>query len=669
MDEATALRFVTPLVETIARSAIKRAVEAIADRTDNPPDANQVETSFSSFVARTYTKCAHLNTLVLPRKKVELSDLYVPLTVDPTDTEGQEFIVDESIDELHKPSNRLIIVDRAGKGKSTLLQRLALLLIEQQVSIPFFIELRRLDEDHTLLDEMYRQIDPVEGEFDREFLWEVIDKGDCSFLFDGYDEVNDDIRANVTDQITDFARRVPQAPIYMTSRPEMALSSFGSFNGYSIKDLSFDEACQLCRNYDEVSGMGISADLIEELETRGHRAREFLGNPFMVSLLYQAYSFTNNIPSSRATFCEEVYTSLYKHHDLTKDAFEREKRSGLAIGKFRSVLRHLAFEMLKNGEFEARRGPLTAYLENIGDRVRGADFDADDFLDDLIVSVPLLVKEGGFYEWAHRSIQEFFVAEFVAYELDDPSEGATRLYELKSPKWLGVFEFLIDLDEAVIEDGILVDLFADIEGYYSEVRDGGCGGAPSQEWCSRRAAVSYGTRLVLVGVFEGFHELGETLEENEERFEEIIEAEGSLTLSAADISFSAEGSRVGLMQEDGRKIFLVMTQQWPAKVLSAVERGGYMRHLEPLDISELEEAEIGVGQEQDLIEVDMSEGNPLNSCDNYPLITVIWAQMSNGYVFEDGEARIISAEQCHKVRDEIVRSRETASDAELLSDL
>lgn len=668
IDDATALRLVTPLVETVARSAIQKGVEAVAERTGGAPDASTVETSFADFLARTYTKCSHLNTLVLPREKVELSKLYVPLTIGQKDKEQPEWEIDNSVEDIQTALDRTLIVDRAGKGKSTLLQRLVLLLIEKQHSIPFFIELRRLRKDHTLLDEIYSQIDPVEGEFDREFLWEVIDRGDCTFFLDGYDEVNDDVRSEVTDQITDFARRVPEAPIYMTSRPEMALSAFGDFTGYSIEDLSFEEACQLCRNYDDVSGFDISEDLIDDVKERSTRTREFLGNPFLVSLLYQTYSLTNNIPSSRATFCEEVYTALYKHHDLTKDAFERDKRSGLTLGKFRAVLRHLAFEMLKRGEYEARRGSLTAYIDTIENRVRGAEFEVDDFLYDAVVSVPLLVEEGGFYEWAHRSIQEFFAAEFVAYELDDAAEGASRLYELASLKWLGLFEFLTEIDEAVVEDGVLLNIFADIERYYEEHCDSGQGVAPNSQWCSLRAGVSCGTQLRLA-VADDLKGLTEWVEEHEDEFESYVDVHGGIAITAAGKSFRKTGQRVGLVGDDAdNRVFLLFSEGWASKVLSAAERVGYTKHLEAIDSSELEDKEVSLG-DNDVVEVDWSAENPVNRPGSFETATVIWAQHTGGYRYDEGQVSIISGRQCAEVRRAIQRNREKTSDAELLSDL
>jgi hypothetical protein len=71
---------------------------------------------------------------------------------------------------------------------------------------------------------------------------------------------------------------------------------------------------------------------------------EFLGNPFLVSLLYKSYSFNEDIPTKKSSFYEEVYSSLYKYHDLSKEGFKGQKKSNLDILDFRIILRAIAFE-------------------------------------------------------------------------------------------------------------------------------------------------------------------------------------------------------------------------------------------------------------------------------------------------------------------------------------
>ena len=55
-----------------------------------------------------------------------------------------------------------------------------------------------------------------------------------------------------------------------------------------------------------------------------------------------------------------------------------------------------------------------------------------DFLNDLIVTVPLFAKDGNYYRWAHKSLQEYFAAQFIYLDIDDKkSEFLKSLYKHK----------------------------------------------------------------------------------------------------------------------------------------------------------------------------------------------------------------------------------------------
>ena len=67
---------------------------------------------------------------------------------------------------------------------------------------------------------------------------------------------------------------------------------------------------------------------------------EFLANPLLVSLLFKAFEYKQQVPFKKHVFYRQVYDALYHHHDLTKEpGFERKKHSGLDLEDFHRVLR------------------------------------------------------------------------------------------------------------------------------------------------------------------------------------------------------------------------------------------------------------------------------------------------------------------------------------------
>lgn len=42
------------------------------------------------------------------------------------------------------------------------------------------------------------------------------------------------------------------------------------------------------------------------------------------------------------------------------------------------------------------------------------NFEIEEFIDDLLISVPILYRDGSYFSFAHKSLQEFFTAKFVS---------------------------------------------------------------------------------------------------------------------------------------------------------------------------------------------------------------------------------------------------------------
>ena len=106
-------------------------------------------------------------------------------------TENDIIILDKYDKESLEKYNNILILDNAGMGKSTLMKFLFLEVLEKHIGIPFFIELRTLPNDKSIIDYLYEEIEDIKDitpqEIKKEFLKAIIDNGDCIFFFDGYD--------------------------------------------------------------------------------------------------------------------------------------------------------------------------------------------------------------------------------------------------------------------------------------------------------------------------------------------------------------------------------------------------------------------------------------------------------------------------------------------------
>ncbi len=323
-----------PLIDTILKPKLKSLETWLKERkTDNEVfDYYTYETKFQEYIVRTIEKSSIINTLIFPNQQINIEDIYQPLTLIDNNLSTQEKIKIESFpQELFVKYQKVLIMDSAGMGKSTLSRLICLKAIQDSHGIPVFIELRKINRENTILQELLNQLNPIDKVFDTDFILRLLKAGEFLIIFDGFDEIVNEEREIVTYDIREFVSKCSENYFLMTSRPEGALSAFGDFKITNIKGLRNPEAFQLFQKFDKIGNKNLSDSLIKEIKGVNIQVAEFLVNPFLVSLLYKTYSFKRDIPSRKSTFYNEVYTALYQDHDLSKDCYKRDKVSKLDI--------------------------------------------------------------------------------------------------------------------------------------------------------------------------------------------------------------------------------------------------------------------------------------------------------------------------------------------------
>ena len=454
---------ITPKIQEFAKSLKLSYKEIMIPRGEH----------FEEYFCRAYKKYSIINTLVFKNEQRLIKDLYIPLTVWREDTHSRK-TENIKISEYPKQSielyKRILITDTAGMGKSTLTKFLFLNVIDNGLGIPIYIEMRRLSKQHTVLEEISDQINSLTKQIDTRLLLDFIQTGGFVFFFDGYDEISLDDRAAVTTDVQEFISKANNNCFIMTSRPEQALSCFGDFMQFSIKALSRKESFELLRRYDN---QGItSKKLIEELKTGDYEMiSEFLQNPLLVSLLFAAYDFKQTIPLKKHIFYRQVYDAYFDSHDLSKgDSYTHEKKSQLDIDDFDRVLRYVGFKCTKCQRIEFEKDALLSIIDEAKDFCSDLSFSSSDFLSDLLSSVPLFCKDGQLYRWVHKSLQEYFAAQFI-YKDSKKNQDAIlcALYNSDNlDKYINLLDIYYDIDNWGFRKNIIKPFCETYVKYYEE---------------------------------------------------------------------------------------------------------------------------------------------------------------------------------------------------------
>ena len=454
---AVTTQAIKSLVEKVIAPRLEKFVKSV--KTDYKEVLDRNKDYFSEYYLRTYEKYSIVNTLVFHNSQRYLKDIYVAQSLVKENRpwgEDETIKVDKFPVELIKNYKRVLITDTAGMGKSTIMKRMFIDVIDnsiKDVGIPIYIELNRLNKNHTIYQEIQEGLSSLSEEFDNDLLLNFIQKGGFIFFLDGYDEISIADRDKVTLDIKDFIARASTGNFFiMTSRPESNLSSFGDFQSFTIEPLTKDEAFELLSKYDLSKKRELSTKLIKLLKSGQYRSiDEYLVNPLLVSLLFTAYDYNGSIPFEKHRFYGVVFEAYFEKQDLSKPIKSRDKLSGLNYDGFDRILRYLGFDCLVrtgvkfnedkilNSIREAKE--YCGYLEN-------KDFSETDFLKDLTSSVPLFYKEGTDYKWVHKSLLEYFAARFIFCDAKENQDRILKaIYDSEHiDKYINMLDLYYDID-------------------------------------------------------------------------------------------------------------------------------------------------------------------------------------------------------------------------------
>lgn len=346
-------------------------------------------------------------------------------------------------------------------GKSTVMKWLFINAIKENKGIPIFIELRLLSEKNSLINEIINQINPLDKTISKSIMLKLISKGDFIFFFDGYDEIKVSEKKAVTKDISEFISKANKNQFIITSRPENVEGIFGDFQTFHIKPLTNAESYKLIEKIGDYNER--SKALIKKLqESDLKNIKEFLKTPLLISLLYKKFEYRESIPFQKQEFYFEVFEALYKAHDLTKgtDYYIRPKESNLSFSDFYRVLRTLGFRSIQENELEYNKSVLLKLIEEIKLELPNINYDSEALLNDLTMAVPLFQKEGLKYKWAHKSIQEYFAAEFIC--MDTKDEQVNILLAIyngeRLTNLLHVLDLCYEIDPKTFRNSILYNL-------------------------------------------------------------------------------------------------------------------------------------------------------------------------------------------------------------------
>ncbi|MFQ9726514.1 MAG: NACHT domain-containing protein [Clostridium perfringens] len=462
------------LIKETVKEYVSPRLKILSDNSLLDKDREKVEENILDYLERSYKNNEYINTIVFKNQQKKLEDLYIPLKVikhmGKNNKKDFELCIDKYDENFIPLHNKVLLVDNAGMGKSTIMKFLYLNVIKENKGIPILIELRKLEKNISIIDFIIKEINRIDSECNKKVISELIRGGDFIFFFDGYDEITLENKESITRNIQEFIDKAHNNKFIISSRDEDELNSFGDFQRFYIKSLIKEEAYELIKRYDENGDL--SKELIDKLENEENLKilKEFLENPLRVSLLYKAFEYNKSIPYKKHIFYKQVYDALFEQYDLSKGgAYKHIKKSGLDIDDFHKILRCVGFITLSKG-ISYTREDLIEIINTAKEKNSEIDFKVTDFIWDIVHSVPIFVRDGLEYKWVHKSFQEYFAASYICNDSKSQEEKLLKAItnENKIFKYYNILDFCYDMDYKNFSRSILEPITLDFIKYSSK---------------------------------------------------------------------------------------------------------------------------------------------------------------------------------------------------------
>lgn len=371
-----------------------------------------LRTGVTKIVATQLKTTSSVKTIVSGEVPIPFESIYINADFDLK----SNIIRDDDIISSDQLSKRSVIYGTAGTGKSMCLRYLTRMIAKSDLGlIPIFVELRKSDENpessfHNFLHNYLRASydDFSATQFDA-----LLRTGIMIFLLDGLDEVSPGRRAKFESQLLSFCRRYEKTKVVVSTRPDDRVFSWNEFNILRLRPLSHAKAKMLIRKIDyehEIREAFISH--LEESLFDTHRS--FTENPLLLLMMLITYGHTH-ISDKMHIFYGQAFEVLFNKHDKTKGEFKRSRYCSLDIDSFERVFSVVAAASYANGILEFHETALISLIRKAFQFCELND-DPNDYLSDLIESVCLIVRDGIYLTFSHRSFQEYFAALFIKNE-------------------------------------------------------------------------------------------------------------------------------------------------------------------------------------------------------------------------------------------------------------
>lgn len=370
-----------------------------------------LDSGLSDYIESQTDKFLWTKTFLSQNDKVDFFQTYYPVQIK---NKAKYLTLNDNIFDLFENSNYATIIGIAGSGKTMLMKNIFLQLIQNPKKIPIVIELRDFNLNKKPLKQfIYEKILNNKLAKNQGIIERLLEEGAFVILLDGYDEIYSDRKEEITSDIDEFIDIYKKNNFVITSRPGTSIQSMPRFDNYTVQPLNDNDIKKFIKKQlsqeDEEKLANKIIDTIYKQNNKDYMA--YLSSPLLLSMFILTYNSYPEIPKSKSKFYWNVFDTLCTKHDsiTKKGGFQHERKSNLLTEDFENILKLFSYISFFDGQFNFERKYMYEKLSNIKTQLKYT-CTTDQIIDDLLVSISIIIQDGLSYSFPHRSMQEYFCA-------------------------------------------------------------------------------------------------------------------------------------------------------------------------------------------------------------------------------------------------------------------
>ncbi|WP_311164759.1 hypothetical protein [Streptococcus cristatus] len=463
---------VTSVATDIIKSGITLGWEKIKTYFKDLDASADIEyrTAYEDYLKNTKDKYGKIKTIIYRRERKDLYSFYEATGI----SYAGQTLSSSDINNLLEIDGKILVTGAGGIGKSILFKHLFLNSMEVTNFIPVFIELRSLNtlenKELNISNLIFKTLVSNGFRLERKYFDDSLEQGAYIIFLDGFDEIHHDKKSYITKEIKVFCEMYASNQVFVSSRPSTEFIGWSDFSEFESLPLTKEQALSLINkiDFDETAKSIFSEELDKKLYKK---YKSFASNPLLLTIMLLTFQKHASIPERLNDFYEEAFVTLFNVHDATKDSFVRDIRSGLSCEDFKLVFSYICFKSYFKGEYEFSETRLHELINSAKEKFKDKfSFNVDDFQEDLVHSVCMLVKEGLEYRFSHRSFQEYFSAWYTCKLPDTTQEKLLDgwLRESSTIQTDSYFYMLFDLQSEKVNSIILKPVMENIISLYEK---------------------------------------------------------------------------------------------------------------------------------------------------------------------------------------------------------